>query len=479
MDTPGPDFAFAGPDEDRLAHLLERHRLRARDVGYYVFRLDDGRTVAAHDPDTPRIPASTTKLLTGLAAWEILGPDSRFETTLLTTGEVRGAALHGDVYLVGGGDPSLSTPDLLRFIEALQTAGIQRVSGRFVFDESLAPTASAINPRQPAAAVYNPGFGALALNYNRVRLRWTGRPGTDGFRSRLHSPADGVLLPVSSAEIAILPGDVGQTDAFVLDGGPGDRWRLSRTLPARGGRQLPVKHASSRLAAALFRTYCRQHGINLPAPEAGVAPPNTTALAVHYSHPMADLLEGVFRYSNNLSAELVGLAASRGLGGGRSSLAASARLLAAWYARQIPQTDWTGFVNDNHSGLSSRSRHTPRQLAGAVAYAATLGADPSRSGTDGLLDLLPRPDWKSAAVRERVRAKSGTMRYADGLAGWLTTGAGTKLGFAVLLTDFAAREAFDASRAARTTTPTVGARAWTRRTKAFQQDIIAGWIRDY
>ena len=96
-----------------------------------------------------------------------------------------------------------------------------------------------------------------------------------------------------------------------------------------------------------------------------------------------------------------------------------------------------------------------------------------------MLDLLSRPDWKSAAVRERVRAKSGTMRYADGLAGWLTTGAGTQLGFAVLLTDFAAREAFDASRAARTTIPTVGAQAWTRRAKAFQQDIIAGWIRDY
>ena len=96
-----------------------------------------------------------------------------------------------------------------------------------------------------------------------------------------------------------------------------------------------------------------------------------------------------------------------------------------------------------------------------------------------MLDLLSRPEWKSAAVRERVRAKSGTMRYADGSAGWLTAESGTKLGFAVLLTDFATREAFDASRAARTTTPTAGARAWTRRAKAFQQDVIAGWIRDY
>lgn len=487
LSASGPESAYAEPrggrQDSRLARLLERHRLRARDVGYSVFRLDDGRTVAAHDPDTPRIPASTTKLLTGLAAWKILGPDYRFETRLLTTGEIRSGALHGDVHLVGGGDPSLSTPDLRSFVEALQAAGIRRVRGRFVFDESLIPSASAINPRQPAAVVYNPGFGALALNYNRVRLRWTGRPGTSGFRSRLHSPADGVLLPVSGAEIAVLPAGAGQTDSFVLDDGPGDRWRLSRTLPARGVRQLPVKRDPGRLAATLFRTYCRQHGIALPVPEAGVTPANATPLAVHTSRPLTDLLEGMFRYSNNLSAELIGLAASRGLGGDRSSLAASARSLAAWYARRIPQTDWTGFVNHNHSGLSSRSRHTPRQLAGAVAYTASLNADSVRTPADGqqarLLDLLSHPEWKSAAVRERVRAKSGTMRYADGLAGWLTAESGTKLGFAVLLTDFAAREAFDASRAARTTTPTAGARAWTERAKAFQRDVIAGWIRDY
>lgn len=486
LSVSGLESAYAEPrdgrQDSRLARLLERHRLYAHDVGYYVFRLDNGRTVAAHDPDTPRIPASTTKLLTGLAAWKILGPDYRFETKLLTTGEIRSGALHGDVYLVGGGDPSLSTPDLRSFVEALQVAGIRRVRGRFVFDESLTPSASAVNPRQPAAAVYNPGFSALALNYNRVRLRWTGRPGTSGFRSRLHSPADGVLLPVSSAEIAILPGDVGQTDAFLLDGGSSDRWLLSRTLPARGVRQLPVKHVSGRLAAALFRTYCRQHGIDLPAPEAGKAPTNARLLAVYASRPLADLVEGIFRYSNNLSAELIGLAASRGLGG-RSSLAASARSLAAWYARRIPQTDWTGFVNHNHSGLSSRSRHTPRQLAGAVAYAASLDTDSARTPADEeqvrLLDLLSHPDWKSAVIRERVRAKSGTMRYADGLAGWLTSESGTQLGFAVLLTDFAARDAFDASRAARITTPTAGAQAWTRRAKAFQQDIIAGWIRDY
>lgn len=469
--------------DSRLARLLERHRFRARDVGYYVFRLDDGRTVAAHDPDTPRIPASTTKLLTGLAAWKILGPDYRFETKLLTTGEVRINALHGDVHLVGGGDPSLSTPDLRSFVEALRAAGIRRVRGRFVFDESLIPAVSAINPRQPAAAVYNPGFGALALNYNRVRLRWTGRPGTSGFRSRLHSPADGVLLPVSGAEVAVLPADAGQTDSFVLDDGSGDRWLLSRTLPARGVRQLPVKRAPGRLAATLFRTYSRQLGIDLPAPEAGVPPANATPLAVHPSRSLTDLLEGMFRYSNNLSAELIGVAASRGLGSGQSSLAASARSLAAWYARRIPQTDWTGFVNHNHSGLSSRSRHTPRQLAGAVAYAASLNTDSARTPADeeqvGLLDLLSHPEWKSAAVRERVRAKSGTMRYADGLAGWLTAESGTQLGFAVLLTDFAAREAFDASRAARTTTPTAGAQAWTRRAKAFQQALITGWIRDY
>ena len=98
-----------------------------------------------------------------------------------------------------------------------------------------------------------------------------------------------------------------------------------------------------------------------------------------------------------------------------------------------------------------------------------------------LLDLLPQPEWESewAELGERVRAKSGTMSYVDGLTGILTTHKGQQLGFALLLTDFARRAAFDAARHAEKVQTPPEAEAWTERAKAFEQALLSHWRRTY
>ena len=460
-----------------LNRLLKRHRLQAKDVSYILFHLATGRVVSAHDPDTLRIPASTTKLITALAALEILGPDYRFETSLLATGEVHQTTLDGDLYIVGGGDPTLSTNDLGGFVDALRAAGITQLSGRFLFDESFTVATDQINAKQPVAAVYNPGVSALSLNYNRVQLRWKGKPGTKNFRTRLRSPADGVFLPVSGISTGLLPEGYGTKNSFLLDGSQMDRWLLSRQLPARGVKELPVKRAPGRMAASLFRTYCRTRGIQLPIPQAAQAPPDARLLHTHYSQPLPKIIVGVLRYSNNLSAELIGQVTARSLQNRPLSLADSSALLTDWYRRRLPETDWTRFVSRNHSGLSSTSRHSPRQLAAAIRYGATLPVGQDTVGT--FLDLLPHPAWGNdkTRLRTRVKAKSGTMSYADGLAGILTTRTGHRLGFAILITNFAKRLAFDVALDVGDTRTPPRARAWTERAKRFERALIALWIR--
>src|SRR5690606_21973744 len=54
------------------------------------------------------MPASNMKIVTMAAAAELLGWDHRFETTLAIEGDVRDGVLHGDVHVIGGGDPSIS-----------------------------------------------------------------------------------------------------------------------------------------------------------------------------------------------------------------------------------------------------------------------------------------------------------------------------------------------------------------------------------
>ena len=460
-----------------LNRLLKRHALQAKDVSYILFHLTTGRVVSAHDPDTPRIPASTTKLFTALAALEILGPDYRFETSLMATGEVHQTTLDGDLYIVGGGDPTLSTNDLGGFVDALRAAGITQLGGRFLFDESFTVAADQINPKQPVAAVYNPGVSALSLNYNRVQLRWRGKPGAKNFRARLRSPADGVFLPVSGISTGLLPKEHATKNSFLLDGSQMDRWLLSRQLPARGFKELPVKRAPGRLAASLFRTYCRTRGIQLPIPQAAQAPPNARLLYTHHSKPLPKILAGILRHSNNLSAELIGQVTTRSLRNLPLSLADSSALLTDWYRRLLPETDWTRFVSANHSGLSSASRHSPRQLAAAIRHGATLPVGQNSVRT--FLDLLPHPAWGNDKTRLRikVKAKSGTMSYADGLAGKITTRAGHRLGFAILITNFTKRSAFDGALDVGNTQTPPRARAWTGRAKRFERALITLWLR--
>ena len=480
-----PPGVWAQTSPQTLKRLLQKYQLAPQDLGYHLFRLTDGRVFDTYDADTPRIPASTTKLMTARAAFEILGADYRFETRLLITGKVHKPTLHGDLYLVGGGDPTLSTNDFQGFVDALKAIGMTRVKGRFLFDEGFLTTTQEINPKQPVAAAYNPSVSALSLNYNRVHLRWRGKPGAQNFQTWLRSPADGIFLPVAGVSIGLIPRGRQSDDPFILDRGSRDHWLLSRQLPAQGLKELPIRRAPGKVAAALFRTYCLQRGIALPQPQAAPAPVNARLLYAHSSKPLTEILGGMLRHSNNLSAELIGLVTSRVLGERPLSIADSAALLADWYQRRLPHTDWTGFVSANHSGLSSRSRHSPRHLAAIIHNRAT--ATSGQTGPDGsealppLLTLLPHPEWKKnwAELGEKVWAKSGTMSYADGLTGVLTTRTGHQLGFALLLTDFARRAAFDTARNAEKVQTPPEARVWTARAKAFERALLSHWRRSY
>jgi serine-type D-Ala-D-Ala carboxypeptidase/endopeptidase (penicillin-binding protein 4) len=92
------------------------------------------RIVYEHRGDTPRVLASNEKLLTSMAALQLLGPSFRFPTRAAADGNVRHSVLRGDLWLVGGGDPTLTADDLARLAVEVRDAGIIRVTGDLVGD---------------------------------------------------------------------------------------------------------------------------------------------------------------------------------------------------------------------------------------------------------------------------------------------------------------------------------------------------------
>lgn len=442
--------------------------LESSAVGYLLFEPDSGTVLESRAADTPFIPASVAKLPTVAAALALLGPDHRFTTRLLATGPLTDGVLRGDLILQGGGDPALATEGLMQLLGGLTAAGLRRVEGRFLYDTALLPDLAEIDAGQPWAAPYNTGVGALSLNYNRALLTW--KRGAAG--PEVLTVADAGRLPLDSVAVRPMAGSRG----FPLLPDGADRWLMAPPAAGEaGGAWVPVARPGL-AAATLFRRLAADAGVALPLPEVGRAPDGAPALAALDSLPLSELARGLLRHSNNLSAEVIGLAASKRLDPSVATLDRSAALLQGWLTRQPMETGgqaagqgagWRGLRLANHSGLGTGSRATPRQMAALL-----------RAGGPALWELLPGEE-DGKALPSGVHAKTGTLAYVKGLAGLLTASSGRRLGFVLFIADPARRAALDAALDRRVTAIPAEARGWAAAARKQQDETLGRWVITY
>ncbi len=456
-------------------------------VGFVVFDPVKGTIVASQNIDQAYIPASVEKVPTLLAGLAVLGPDHRFETAVIGSRKPKAGVLQGDLYLKGGGDPFLTTDDVLNFVLALKDQGLTQVDGGFFFDEGQLPRLAEINARQPAAVPYNPGISALTVNFNIVQLSWYRAPDTGALTGSALSKSDTLDVAAEAITFAPLAEAVSKKIPYLFDrnstltGNVGEQWLLSPDLPKEGEVRLPVKHPALN-AAMIFKRLAADQGLALPDPLPAPAPDDGQVLQLHKSVALDKAAQLILRYSNNLSAELVGLSTSLALGARPTDLAASGARVTQWLQAAMPKVDWTGFLAVNHSGLTSDSRMTPRQMMAILSYAQGLTAQ----GID-LYALLAPVKWTGELMEGRdedatdlvVRAKSGTINFSRALAGYMITDGGRRLGFVVFIGDEALRNAYDQSMNVDELVEVPGARAWMKRAKALEKALVSRWVTGY
>ena len=120
----------------RLARALAVPHVARSASAAIALDLQTGKVVFQRNAKLALVPASNEKLAVTYAALTTLGPWFRIETTLLGQGELDGAVWRGDLVLKGYGDPTLSTGDLRHLARQTRAAGIRRVTGQIVGDES-------------------------------------------------------------------------------------------------------------------------------------------------------------------------------------------------------------------------------------------------------------------------------------------------------------------------------------------------------
>ena len=161
--TAAPAAAF---DATGLRAVLAREmRAAGPSSGAIVRDLDAGRDLFAVRADSARIPASIAKLYTTATALLRLGPQTTLSTGVVSDAEVDDAGvLRGDLVLVGGGDPFFGTYTGGRLADSVKAAGITRIAGSVVGDES-----GFDGLRSTCCTRYDPDLGGVlsALAYDR------------------------------------------------------------------------------------------------------------------------------------------------------------------------------------------------------------------------------------------------------------------------------------------------------------------------
>ena len=140
-----------------------------RAIGVVVKDLNSDRVVYEHNADNKFIPASGMKLVIMGASLHYLGPNYRFKTEFLVDGSFKDGVVNGDLIVRGSGDPSLTSHEMDYIAHTLATAGVRRVEGNLVFDDTF------FDDRLRGPASYDnilkkglPIQSALSYNHNLI-----------------------------------------------------------------------------------------------------------------------------------------------------------------------------------------------------------------------------------------------------------------------------------------------------------------------
>ena len=155
-----------------VSGYARKEPLRSGILGVFAMRGAD--TLAQYNRTLKMVPASNVKLLSTGLALNRLGPEMRFETLLAHTGTIQDGILDGDLYIVGGGDPTIasssSCADSLsltfsRWKALLDADGIKVIKGRVVGDSRFFKRPSHGTSWQMEDIGYNYGAGPSGLNF--------------------------------------------------------------------------------------------------------------------------------------------------------------------------------------------------------------------------------------------------------------------------------------------------------------------------
>ncbi len=436
-------------------------------VGFAVADARSGLILESHNLAAAMPPASVAKAITALYGLDTLGSAHQFITQIIVTGPISGGKVQGDLILAGTGDPALSTDGLASMAARLKALGVTGVTGKFKVYGGALPLIHAIEPGQPDHVGYNPAVSGLNLNYNRVHFQWV--PSGGSYKVAMDARSDKYRPAVSSSRMQIVNRDL-PVYAYKRGQNMIDEWSVSRKALGgkAGSRWLPVRRPDL-YAGETFQALASAYGVRLPKVQLADRLPQGTAIVSHGSSDLSRLTRDMMKWSTNLTAEVIGLTATRKRGQNAGSLKASAGAMSNWM-RQGLGAQQARLVD--HSGLSDASKVSAQDMVKMLV----------KMGPGGVLHshmkaVAPKnaEGKTNANAAHKINAKTGTLNFVSSLAGYVTTGDGSTLAFSIFTADMQQRSRIAKADRERPQ----GGKAWGARSRWLQHQLINRWAGLY
>jgi len=417
--------------------------LQGAQVGILVQSLDNGDIWYARNADASFIPASNAKVITAILALEYLRPEYRFTTRLLTAGTITDGVLQGDLYLQGGGDPSLTGEELRAMAHALAMGDparhippIHQVNGRLLLDCSFFPRSGPlVNADWEAGDLpWYYAAPACALSCHRNAVTVTVRGTAAGQRPQVITTPDTGLFNIrnhamTSAHVNTGAVEVSRSGSVISVAGnvaPGVELEERLSVPN------PERFTGEQLRNALRAENISTSEMTDSAADAK----QCTVLVEHRSLPLADLVVTMLKESDNHFAEQLRWTLL--------SLYSRERPLDERYEAMLRDFSahsglpFNGLTLVDGSGLSRHNRVSPYAMVRMLTYMAlspnyaTFYQALPVAGVDGTL----RKRMTDGPACTNCHAKTGTMRGVSALSGYLHNAQGERLVFCIFVNGY-------------------------------------------